>query len=92
MLQIILGAVGMMLVLMAFVGGFLLGNKYSFGGKSVEAFARNTSDSEEEKSPEEIAMERKRIKDEQDAFNAMQNYNVEMAYGLKGKHEEGDLI
>ena len=92
MLQIILGAVGMMLVLMAFIGGFLLGNKYSFGGKSGESLARSSADGEEEKSPEEIAVERKRIKDEQAAFNAMQSYNVEMAYGLKGKHEEGDLI
>lgn len=84
MTAFILGAVGALTFLAVFAAGAVLG--YGLHKKLTNVFPKRTG---EEKTPEEIEDERKRLKAQQDAFRTLQNYSAETAYGLTDEPRTG---
>lgn len=72
-MSFILGFLGALLALAAFVTGWIS------GGHMAKQRQEKRAATEERKVGEE---ERRRLKSEQDAFRTLLNYNSDMAYGL----------
>lgn len=76
MAEILYGVIGMCLVLTAFVGGWILGRK------DREQRTPLAPQEISELSPEQIRQKRSELREQQAAFQMMQNYNADMAYGM----------
>lgn len=86
MVEFFLGAAGMLLVAAAFIAGIFTGMHV----KSKPEPAVHFSDEDSSVSPEQIRLERRQLKEDNDAFRTMQKYNAGMAYRMN-EHEGGDL-
>ena len=85
-MEFLIGALGAILIIALFAAGVLLGWKLK---------AADVKRSKYETDPL-TEQEARRLKDEQEAFSMIQNYNVEDAYGmnrdfrLHGAHSDGN--
>lgn len=86
MAEYLIGAAGMLLTLAAFAGGVFFGR--SLSGKRCLGPA-TAEDAEE--SAEKLQADKKRMKEETEAFRLLQNYNASVAYKMESDRE-GDLI
>ena len=86
MAEYLIGAAGMLLTLAAFAGGVFFGR--SLSGKRCRGPA-TAEDAEE--SAEKLQADKKRMKEETEAFRLLQNYNASVAYKMESDGE-GDLI
>lgn len=84
MTEMLLGALGALLMLA------ILGGSFALGWSSCQRMKLRRKQTEEK---EMESAERKRMMEEHKAFQQLLNYNVETAYGMNGKRleEEGDL-
>ena len=74
-MEILLGAVGAVLVIAAYIAGVLTASR----------LARNTAKiyvQPVEENSETVDKKRKELKEQQKAFQQMQHYNADMAYGI----------
>lgn len=86
MAEYLIGAAGMLLTLAAFAGGVFFGR--SLSGKRC----RGPAPAEDvEESAEKLQADKKRMKEETEAFRLLQNYNSSVAYKMESDGE-GDLI
>ena len=75
MLNIVLGALGTILVLFSFAAGVYVGYKLH-----AHKVAEEATKARKPETPEEA--ERRRLIEDQNASRCLMNYNVEMAYGM----------
>lgn len=87
MAEYLIGAAGMLLTLAAFAGGVFFGK--SLSGNRCRIPAPAEEDAEE--SAEKLQADKKRMKEENEAFRLLQNYNASVAYKMESDGE-GDLI
>jgi hypothetical protein len=80
-MDFLIGMIGALLVVVLFGLGVFLG--WSLRGMTRE----QPKPYEDGRSPEEIAKERKRLIEEQEAFRQQMEYNAETAYGMSGNEE-----
>lgn len=85
MLEMFLGTAGMLLVLTAFVAGFMF-------AKQIEVKAESIKTADAEMTPEEAEKQRKAMLAEQEAFREQMSYGVEAAYRIETGPEDGGLI
>ena len=89
MAEYLIGAAGMLLTLAAFAGGVFFGRSLSGKRCRIPAPAEDAEDAEE--SAEKLQADKKRMKEETEAFRLLQNYNASVAYKMESDRE-GDLI
>lgn len=87
MLNFVLGALGMLLVSIAFVGG-AFAERYLRKQQNRVCLAHD--DETDAESKEAAQKEREMLIKQQKAFHQMQNYSVETAYGMNGG--DGDFV
>lgn len=87
MLNFVLGALGMLLVAAAFVGGVFAERYLQKQQNRRGAAPEEETDAE---SKETAQSEREMLIKQQKAFHQMQNYSVETAYGMNGG--DGDFV
>ncbi|MDD7538228.1 MAG: hypothetical protein PUJ93_04500 [Oscillospiraceae bacterium] len=86
MAEYLIGAAGMLLTLAAFAGGVF------FGRSLIGKHCRIPAPAEDaEESAEKLQADKKRMKEETEAFRLLQNYNASVAYKMESDRE-GDLI
>ena len=76
MTEILLGGVGAILIILAFVVGTVYGYKISAAAKvggEISKLAASTT--------EEITKQRQQMKDENEAFQSLMGYDIQTAYG-----------
>lgn len=78
-MEIILGMVGALLLVAAFAAGLVLGSRYT----APAATGKHSITDEERKVAEQAEAERK-------AFNDLQAYTVEQAYGITEKNDNNE--
>jgi hypothetical protein len=77
-MELLMGMTGALLIL----GGFFLGL-----GLGRETRDEKPEGCRESRSAEEIARERRRMIEEQEAFRQQMEYNADVAYGMSGNEE-----
>ena len=87
MLNFVLGALGMLLVSIAFVGG-AFAERYL--RKQQNSICIANDDETDAESKEAAKMERELLLKQQKAFHKMQNYSAETAYGMDSR--DGDFV
>ena len=87
MAEYLIGAAGMLLTLVAFAGGVFFGRSLTGARSRIPAPAEEDA----EESAEKLQADKKRMKEENEAFRLLQNYNASVAYKMESDRE-GDLI
>ena len=80
-MQILIGFIGAFLILLVWLIGVVIG----WALKELD-YKRTTAAVAEELGD----VDKQRIKEEQEAFNILQNYNADMAYGTRQPAKGGD--
>lgn len=83
MTEIILGGIGALLVIAAFIAGTAYGYKVSAAAKVGGEVAKLT-----EATTKEVEEQRKRMKDDNEAFNTLMGYDVSAVYGTDKESEQ----